>query len=147
MLKAINPLLSPEILYILRAMGHRQDLAIVDANYPCENNGPRIARLDGIPVTDVLDAVMSVLPLERKEPQVAWRMIASGRQDNDLPIFGEFQAIIARREAEGIDISAIDPAEFKARAQKAYAIIVTGERRLYANIIVRKGVIPAAPSC
>jgi L-fucose mutarotase len=143
MLKAINPILSPEILYILRAMGHRQDLAIVDANFPCENNGPRIARLDGIPATVVLDAVLSVLPLERKESQVAWRMIAGGRPDNDLPIFGEFRDIIAKREAAGIDLSAIDPPDFKARVQKAYAIIVTGERRLYANIIVRKGVIPA----
>jgi L-fucose mutarotase len=142
MLKTINPILSPEILYILRAMGHRQDLAIVDANFPCENSGPRIARLDGISATDVLDAVLSIFPIERKEPEVAWRMIAGGNITNDQPIFGEFKKILRNWEDDKIQLSAIDPNDFKARVRSAYAVIVTGERRLYANIIVRKGVVP-----
>jgi L-fucose mutarotase len=68
-------------------------------------------------------------------------MIAEGDPENDLPIFGEFRKIIDNREGEGIELSAIDPSDFKTRVQKAYAVIVTGERRLFANIIVKKGVI------
>jgi L-fucose mutarotase len=94
MLKGINPLLSPEILHILCSMGHRHDLAIVDANFACDIGGPRVARLDGMPATDVLDAVLSVLPLERKDPQGCWRMVANGNPEEDLPIFGELRNVI-----------------------------------------------------
>ena len=143
MLKGINPLLSPEVLHILCSMGHRHDLAIVDANFACDRDGPRIARLDGIAATDVLDAVLSVLPLERKNPQACWRMIANGSPENDMPIFGSFRTVISRHEGPGLELFALPSADFKDRVRNAFAVIVTGERRLYGNVIVRKGVVHA----
>lgn len=144
MLINIDPLLSPDLLHALRAMGHRHDLAIVDANYPCDPARTRTVRLDGASATDVLAAVMSVLPLEIDEPASAWRMIADDQPDKHLPVFADFERLVDGA-APGRGIAAVTPDEFKARAEAAYVTVITGERRLYANVIVRKGVIPAAP--
>lgn len=140
MLLNINPLLSPDLLHALRSMGHRQDLAIVDANFPCDPRG-RVIRLDGIPATDVLDAVLSVMPLETDEPASAWRMIADSDPGKVLPIFEEFTSIV-HQHAPARSVDAVEPDDFKERAGNSYAVVITGERRLYGGVIVRKGVIP-----
>jgi L-fucose mutarotase len=142
MLKGLNPILSPELLYLLRAMGHRHELAIVDANYPCDSNAPRMIRLDGISATNVLDAVLSVLPLERAEPEVAWRMVVDGEAERNLPIFDEFRQVIAKQEGARIELTSLEPTLFKERVRQAFAVIATGERRFYGCIIVKKGLIP-----
>ncbi|WP_158790338.1 RbsD/FucU family protein [Granulicella sp. L60] len=143
MLKGISPLLSPEILHILSSMGHRHELAIVDANFACDGSGPRVTRLDGISATALLDAVLSVFPLERKDAQVCWRMVANGNPEDETPIFKEFREIISKREGADLELFPLASADFKERASKAYAVIVTGERRPYGNVIVRKGVVLA----
>ena len=142
MLLNLNPLLGPELLFALRAMGHRQDIAIVDANFPSEPTS-RVIRLDGVSATDTLDAVLSVLPLELDEPAGAWRMIAHDDPADILPIFTEFEQLV-ERAAPGRGVAAVHPDEFKARARAAYVTVVTGERRLYGGVIVRKGVVPPA---
>jgi L-fucose mutarotase len=141
MLKSINPILSPELLFALRAMGHRHDLAIVDANYPCDARDPRLIRLDGVNGADALDAVMSVFPLERQEPDVAWRMVADGDAEKQLPVFVDFADTLKRHEGDAVKITAVEPDEFKRRVKEAYAVVVSGERRFYGSIILRKGVI------
>lgn len=141
MLKSIDPILSPELLFALRSMGHRHDIAIVDANFPCDADDPRLIRLDGVPATRALDAVMSVLPLEAQEPHVAWRMIADGAPDKELPVFVDFKEALARREGREVELTAVDPDDFKDRVRDAYAVVITGERRFYGSVILRKGVI------
>jgi L-fucose mutarotase len=136
----IDPLLSPDLLHALRTMGHRQDLAIVDANFPCDPAGTRTIRLDGVSATDVLAAVLSVLPVEVDEPAGAWRMIADGQPEKILPIFAEFELLV-ERAAAGRGVTALPPEAFKARAADGFATVITGERRLYGGIIVRKGVV------
>jgi L-fucose mutarotase len=143
MLIGIDPLLSPDLLHALRSMGHRQDIAIVDANFPCDPDRNRVIRLDGISATATLDAVLSVLPLEVEEPASAWRMIAHDDPGEILPVFSDFAEIVDRHSS-GTSLTAIEPRDFKAQAGEAYAIVVTGERRLYGGVIVRKGVV--APS-
>jgi L-fucose mutarotase len=137
----IDPLLSPDLLHALRSMGHRQDIAIVDANFPADPARGRVIRLDGVSATAVLNAVLSVMPLEVEEEASAWRMIAEGDPGNILPIFAEFSDIVAAA-SPGSVVTAIEPVEFKQRAGDAYAIVITGERRLYGGAIVRKGVVP-----
>ncbi|HEU0165860.1 MAG TPA: RbsD/FucU domain-containing protein [Thermomicrobiales bacterium] len=139
MLKNLNPLLSPDLLYALRAMGHLQDIAIVDANFPCAPSD-RVIRLDGVPALDVLSAVLSVLPLETQEPACAWRMVANGRPEQILPVFADFERVVDESEP-GASITALDPADFKQLVGDSAAIVITGERRLYGSIVVRKGVI------
>jgi L-fucose mutarotase len=143
MLIGINPLLSPDLLHALRSMGHRQDIAIVDANFPCDPARHRVVRLDGVTATDALEAVLSVLPVETEEPQSAWRMIAYDDPSRILPVFAEFGGIVDRH-APGREVHAITPDSFKTKTLEAYVVVVTGERRLYGGIIVRKGVVPPA---
>ena len=141
MLKRLSPVLSPELLSTIRAMGHFHEIAIVDANFPCDLSGPTIIRADGVSATDILDAVLFLMPLEKKAP-AAWRMIVEGNPETNLPIFDEFREIMVRQDGEGHDLEAVNPDDFKARVRNAYAVVITGERRLYGSLIVRKGVVP-----
>ncbi len=142
MLKAIDPLLTPDLLYILRAMGHGDEIAIVDANYPAQSAGPDVVRLDAAGATRALDAVLSVLPLDTFVAEACWRMQVAGEADAELPIFAEFRAIVARREGPQFKIGSLERFAFYERARRCFAIVATGERRFYGNIILTKGVLP-----
>jgi L-fucose mutarotase len=144
MLKNIDPLLSPELLKTLRAMGHGDDIAIVDGNFPADSMAQRLVRLDGLTATAVLDAVLSVMPLDDFVPEAAWRMEVVGDPQAEQPIFEEFRRIIALREGPQVRLGALERFAFYERAKAAYAIVSTGEARLYGNVILKKGVIRAS---
>ncbi|MGO4624918.1 RbsD/FucU family protein [Ensifer sp. 2TAB8] len=141
MLKRIDPILSPELLYALRAMGHRHDIAIVDANFPCDGGDDRLIRLDGVEGPRVLEAIMGVFPLEEQEPHVAWRMIAENDPAKILPVFKDYAAVLEKSEGKAIELTAVEPDNFKDRVRAAHTVVVTGERRFYGGVILRKGVI------
>lgn len=141
MLKTLDPLLTPDLLRALRAMGHGDEIALVDANFPAENLGPPVIRLDGVSVTTALDAVLSVLPLDTFVPVAALRMEVVGAPDAEEPIFAEFRSIIAAREGAEFVLGKLERYDFYARARQAFAVVATGERRLYGNIVLKKGVI------
>jgi len=144
MLKSIDPLLSPELLSTLREMGHGDEIAIVDANFPAASAGPRLLRLDGVEATRVLDAVLSVMPLDDFVPDACWRMEVVGQPEAEQPIFPEFRRIITEREGPAFKLSSLERFAFYARAAGCYAIVATGERRLYGNIILKKGIVRPA---
>jgi L-fucose mutarotase len=140
MLKAIDPLLGPDLLYVLRAMGHGDELAIVDANYPAHSAGPDVIRVEaGAPRT--LDAVLSVMPLDDFVPDACWRMEVVGAAASDEPIFGEFRAIIAKHEGAKFKLASLERFAFYEKAKGAFAVLSTNERRLYGNIILKKGIV------
>ncbi len=141
MLKNLDPLLTPDLLQVLRAMGHGDDIVIVDANFPAESSGPRVVRLDGVDATRVLDAVLSVMPLDDFVPEACWRMEVVGAPDAEQPIFDEFRAVIAKREGPAFKLASLERFAFYARANACYAVVTTGERRLYGNIILKKGIV------
>jgi len=141
MLKGLDPLLGPELLSTLREMGHGDDIAIVDTNYPATSSGLPIVRLDGIPAPRILDAVLSVMPLDDFVPDAAWRMQMVGDPEGEQPIFEEFRAVIAAREGSRFRLASLERFAFYEKARNAYAIVVSGERRLYGNIILKKGIV------
>ena len=141
MLKNIDPLLTPDLLQVLRAMGHGDEIVLVDANYPAESAGPQVVRLDGIAATRVLDAVLGVMPLDEFVPEACWRMEVVGAPAQEEPIFDEFQAIIARRGGARFKLASLERFAFYARARECFAVVATGERRLYGNIILKKGIV------
>jgi L-fucose mutarotase len=138
MLKTIDPLLNGALLQILADMGHGDEIAIVDANYPASANAKRLVRLDGITATAALQAVLSLLPLDDfvEEPAAVMKP-ETGRP----PIADEFQTLIDEAEGKPILTTEMERPAFYERARGAYAMIATGERRLYGNIILVKGVI------
>ena len=141
MLKGIDPLLGPELLAILRAMGHGDEIVIADANFPADANAERIVRLDGVAGPRAVQAIASVLPLDDFVPEAAFRMADSNAPDAVPPVCQEYATILA---AVGYDrpIAAVERHAFYARAREAYAIVATGEPRFWGNLILKKGAIP-----
>lgn len=144
MLKNIDPILSPELLAHLRAMGHGDELAIVDANFPAHRLAQRLVRMDGLSSTRVLNAVLSLLPLDTYVAAAAHVMQVVGSQDT-APIAGEYRDIVVTQAgAEFGQLGVIERHAFYERAGRCYLVIATGETRLYGNVILTKGVIPPA---
>ena len=140
MLKNIPAVLSPELLKILMEMGHGDELVIGDGNFPAASNARRLVRLDGHGVPEILDAILNLFPLDTYvEAPVALMAVAPG--DPTVPaIWEDYKDIIRRREGDR-KIEEVERFEFYRRSREAYAILATGETALYANIILKKGVV------
>lgn len=141
MLIGISPLLTPELLMILQAMGHGDEIAIVDANYPAKSNARRLVRLDGADASQALDAVLSVFPLDSFVKAPANGMQVVGKPKEIPPAIADFQKVVDRRAGFAVKIGRIERFAFYERAKTCFAIVATSERRLYGNIILTKGVI------
>lgn len=140
MLKRIPPLLGPELLATLRAMGHGDEIVIADANFPAEFLGPTAIRADGISATHMLEAILTLMPLDDFVEEAAIGMAVVGDPEARQPIYDLFEDIVRRHEP-GMGFATIERFAFYERARQAAAIVQTGESRLYGNIILKKGVI------
>ncbi len=141
MLKGIKPIISPELIKILMEMGHGDEIVIADGNFPGASMARNLVRLDGHGVCDVLDAVLDLIPLDKYvEKPVALMEVVPG--DNVVPtIWEDYKRIINEHEPVTNQIENIERFAFYERAKKAYAVIATGETAIYANIILKKGVV------
>ncbi|ASQ05168.1 transporter [Sinorhizobium meliloti WSM1022] len=140
MLKGISPILSPELLSTLRAMGHGDEIALVDGNYPGLEHARRLIRLDGHPLVPALDAVLSILPIDDFVPEAIFR--ATVKQDRDAldPVHRDIIACCRKHEPAQPVVPLLG-ADFYRRVKAAHAVVQTSEPRLYGNVILRKGVI------
>ena len=142
MLKGVPKLISPELLKILCEMGHGDEIVIADANFPSENYGKRVVRADGISGTAMLSAVLSVFPLDTySDPNMILMQLMDCDKGKINPIIWREYENIANEKDGNQKISNIDRFEFYERAKEAYAVIATGEEAVYANILIKKGVI------
>ena len=141
MLKNVDPLLSPELLATLRAMGHGDEIAIVDANFPAESSGRLLIRVDGSDATTVAGAVLSVMPLDSFVPCAAFHMQVVDEPAANPPIFKEFRALLRKHEPKAAKLEGIERFAFYERVKQCFAVVATGERRLYGNLILKKGII------
>lgn len=138
MLRGLDPLLTPDLLHALAAMGHGDTITLVDANYPA-TRGRRVIALPGTGVVAALRAVLSVLPLDTFVAEPAATMHVVGDAAAIPPVVAEMNA--ALDAVGGGPAAGIERYAFYARAEQGYAIVATGERRFYGNIILTKGVI------
>jgi L-fucose mutarotase len=140
LLKGISPVLSPELLSTLRAMGHGDEIALVDGNYPGLEHARRLIRLDGHPLVPVLDAVLSILPIDDFVLEAIFR--ATVKQDRDAldPVHRDIIACCRKHEPTQPVVPLLG-ADFYQRVKAAHAVVQTSEPRLYGNVILRKGVI------
>jgi len=141
MLKGINPLLGPDLLHCLAAMGHGDELVIADANFPATAVARRLLRLDGASATAALEAVLSVLPLDQYVEAPAAVMAVVGKPTEVPDTVRDFQALLDRAGGSAVRIERVERFAFYERARSAFAVLATGERRLYGNIILSKGVL------
>ena len=140
MLKGIDPLLSPELLRVLRAMGHGDEIAIVDGNYPAEEHAKRLIRLDGHGAPRILDAILSVMPLDDMVPEAAWRPAAYLDPQRMEPVFADFARVLAKHEPKQKLVPLVGE-DFYGKVKACFAVVASSEPRLYGNVILRKGVI------
>jgi L-fucose mutarotase len=145
MLKNVSPLLTPDALHALASMGHGDELAIVDANFPAARvaaaRGARLVQIAGADATAVLRAVLDVMPLDDFGAEAAWTMQVVGDAAAVPPPVAEFQAVL---DAAGERAAAsIERFAFYERAAASFVILRSGERRKYGNLLLRKGVLAA----
>lgn len=141
MLKGIDPVISPSLLKVLDEMGHGDELLLADANYPAESAGKRngsiVVRADGIPIPSLLEAVLKLLPLDTFAD---YNIVLMQSEKGKPEIWNRYEDILKKSE-EDLRIKRVPRFEFYDLASKSYAIVATGERALYANILLKKGVI------
>ena len=148
MLKGIPPLLSPELLKVLCEMGHSDRIVLADGNFPAETMGKDaiVIRYDGQDIPALLDAILTVFPLDSyvEQPVTLMQLMDCDVGKVPTPIWDEYKAVVAKHDARGASaVGNIDRFDFYDEAKKCYAIIATGEKAVYANVILQKGVVKA----
>lgn len=138
MLRGIPKIISPELLKILAEMGHGDELCIADGNFPGASTAQRLVRADGHGVPELLSAVLELYPLDTYAPPVFIMEKVPG-DTAEVPVWDTFAGIVTRHTKE--KIQRIERYAFYDRAKKCYAVVQTGETALYANIIIKKGVL------
>ena len=139
MLKGLSPLLTPELLHVLASMGHGDEIVLADANFPSATHARRLVSLHGVDAPAVLDAVLSVFPLDDFVDHSVLTMQVVGNADDVPEVVQAFNATLLRHGAAAS--SSIERFAFYERAAAAFAIVATGERRIYGNILLKKGVV------
>ena len=141
MLKGISPVISPELLKILMEMGHGDELVIGDGNFPGAGLARNLVRLDGHGVPEVLEAILRLYPLDPYvEAPVALMQVVPG-DDVATPIWDVYHSLCDKSEGRPVPFEQVERFAFYERAKKAYCVVVTGERAIYANVILKKGVV------
>jgi L-fucose mutarotase len=141
MLKNIPEVISPELMKVLMEMGHDDEIVLADGNFPSASIANRLIRCDGHGVPRILEAVLKFLPLDPYvEHPIALMAVVPG--DKTKPtIWEEYRKIIKTNGEKFSDFEFVERFAFYERAKKAYTVVATGEKALYANIILKKGVL------
>ncbi|WP_276358119.1 RbsD/FucU family protein [Cohnella caldifontis] len=141
MLKGIPRILSPELLKILMEMGHGDEIVLADANFPAASHARRLVRCDGHGIPELLDAILRLFPLDAYVDKPAALMQVVPGDPVETPVWGTYEAIIRDKTQRSNPFEEVERLAFYDRAKQAFAIVATGENALYANLILKKGVI------
>lgn len=147
MLKNIDPLLSPELLFVLATMGHGDEIAVADANFPAASVARhtgygRVVPLPGATMPQALAAILSVLPLDQFVEAPVRAMASDGGPGSTPQVQLEAQAVLDSAAGEHLPIAAVERFAFYEAARQCYAVVLTGERRFYGNVLIKKGALP-----
>lgn len=139
MLKGISKIVSPELIKILCEMGHGDEIVIADGNFPSASNGKRVVRADGISGVEMLKAVLALIPLDTYADENF--LLMQTTQGDPTPTIWADYFQVANEMDDNLRVGNLERFAFYERARNAYAVIATGESQIYANIIIKKGVI------
>ena len=141
MLKGVPAILSPELLKVMMEMGHADELVIGDGNFPAASLARRLIRADGHGVPELLEAIMKFFPLDGFVDRPAALMAVVPGDSTKPTIWEEYRSILKASDDNFKDFEFVERFDFYERARQAYAILATGEEAIYANIILKKGVV------
>ncbi len=139
MLIGIPNILGPDLLYTLRAMGHGDEIALVDGNYPAQEHARRLVRADGLGLLQLLEAILAVTPLDRDSHPV-FRAAPANDPMRTSPFHQSIDELCFRL-GQGAIARPLPADELYARIRAAHTIVATSESALFANVILRKGVV------
>ena len=147
MLININPILSPELLFHLRSMGHGEKIILADANFPANTSNDRVIRLDGVGIKEAASAILSVFPLDSfivsQGGSPALRMEVDDKPEELTETHNEFIEAVKKVSGENWKVGSISRQDFYKEAKKAYCIVTTTDARPFGCFILTKGVILA----
>ena len=141
MLKGIHPLLHAELLHALASMGHGDELAIVDGNFPAATIARRLIHLPTPSAAQALDAILTLFPLDTTTTPAAFTMQVIGDPAAVPEPVRDFAAILSRYGLKAGAMGSLEREAFYARARAAFAIVRTADGRSYGNILLIKGVV------
>lgn len=141
MLKGIPSILSPELLKVLMEMGHSDEIVLADGNFPAASHAARLVRCDGHGIPELLDAILRFFPLDQYVAKPVSLMAVMPGDPTETPIWDRYREIVTERTGLEDAFEEVMRFAFYERAKSAYAIIATGESALYANLILKKGVV------
>lgn len=140
MLKNIPKILSPQLVKTLMEMGHGDEIVIGDGNFPSHSISPNVIRADGLSGTELLKAILKLFPLDSYSDHQVFLMEVVPGDDYKPEIWEEYKQILSA-SGEPHTIGYIERFAFYERAKQSFAVIASGEEALYANVILKKGVV------
>ncbi|TVR69277.1 MAG: fucose isomerase [Spirochaetaceae bacterium] len=141
MLKKIPSILSPDLLKTLMEMGHGDELVLADGNFFVGGHAERVVRADGLGIPPLLDAILQFFPLDPYVENPVILMQVTPGDPVETPIWDEYRRIVEKHEPRHGGIENVERFAFYERARRAHTTVTTGEKALYANIILKKGVV------
>ena len=143
MLKGIHPAIGPELLKVLAEMGHGDEIILADAHFPGHSVNDKVLRADGVKITTLLDGILPLFELDSYDDPLIMMQVVEG-DSLDPFVESSYRVEIEKHVSDAPEVLRIGRFEFYDRAQKAAAVVMTGETAKYGNIILKKGVTPSA---
>jgi L-fucose mutarotase len=140
MLRGISPALSPDLLKLRSEMGHGDEVVLADANFPGVSIAARLCRADGLSVSTMLDAILPLFPLDSYADPLIMMQVVTGDQ-LDPAVESDYLQVMRKHQPDAPRPLRIERNAFYERARGAFGVVMTGEARIYGNIILKKGVI------
>ena len=143
MLKGIHPAIGPELLKVLAEMGHCDEIILADAHFPGHSFNDQVLRTDGVKITTLLDGILPLFELDSYDDPLIMMQAVEG-DSLDPSVESSYRDEIQKHVSDAPEVIRIGRFEFYERAEKAAAVVMTGETAKYGNIILKKGVTPIA---
>ncbi len=143
MLKGIHPAIGPELLKVIAEMGHGDEIVLADAHFPGHSFNDRVLRADGVKITTLLDGILPLFELDSYDDPLVMMQVVEG-DSLDPSVESSYRDEIQKHVSDAPEVIRIGRFEFYDRAEKAAAVVMTGETAKYGNIILKKGVTPSA---
>jgi len=140
MLKGISPIISPDLLKLLCEMGHGDEIVLADSNFPGVALAKRLARADGIPIATLLAAILPLFPLDTYDAALIMMQVVPG-DPVDPEVEADYMRVVRHFDVAAAPPARVERHAFYERSREAFAVLMTGETRVYGNLILKKGVI------
>jgi L-fucose mutarotase len=141
MLIGIPNVFSPDLLKVLMEMGHGDEIVLADGNFPSASKAQRLVRCDGSSIPDLLDPILQFFPIDSYVDRPVALMAIDSGEPSEPSIWEEYRQIIKRHVENFTEFELVERSAFYERVRQAYVVVATSEMSLYANVILRKGVV------